>query len=103
MVRSTFIKLISVFGFLGFLLLLPAERAAAVPSFARQTGMACNLCHTAFPELTSFGRSFKASGYTLTQMKEIKAGKNAADLELNETLPLALMLQTSFTRHGISS
>lgn len=27
-----------------------------VPSFARQTGMACEVCHTAFPELTHFGR-----------------------------------------------
>ena len=27
----------------------------AVPSFARQTGAACEVCHTAFPELTHFG------------------------------------------------
>ena len=31
----------------------------AVPSFARQTGMACAACHTVFPELTPFGREFK--------------------------------------------
>ena len=98
MVRGKFIKLISVLGVLGFLLLLSAEHAQAVPSYARQTGMACNLCHTAFPELTSFGRSFKASGYTLTQMKQITAGANAAKLELNDILPLSLMLQTSYTR-----
>ena len=32
--------------------------APAVPSFARQTGMACAACHTVFPELTRFGREF---------------------------------------------
>ena len=39
--------------------------ANAVPSYARQTGLACEACHTVFPQLTPFGRAFKASGYTL--------------------------------------
>ena len=41
------------------------QAAQAVPSFARQTGLACEACHTVFPQLTPFGRVFKASGYTL--------------------------------------
>ncbi len=41
------------------------QRAQAVPSFARQTGQPCAACHTAFPELTAFGRRFKLMGYTL--------------------------------------
>jgi hypothetical protein len=45
--------------------LLTAEPANAVPSFARQTGQPCAACHTAFPELTPFGRRFKLAGYTL--------------------------------------
>jgi hypothetical protein len=40
-------------------------RAAALPSFARQTGLACGGCHTEFPQLTPFGRRFKLNGYTL--------------------------------------
>jgi hypothetical protein len=40
----------------------PAE---ALPSFARQTGQPCAVCHTVFPELTPFGRRFKIGGYTL--------------------------------------
>ena len=36
-----------------------------MPSYARQTGQPCAACHTAFPELTPFGRRFKISGYTL--------------------------------------
>ncbi len=38
--------------------------ANAVPSYARQTGQPCATCHTAFPELTPFGRQFKLMGYT---------------------------------------
>ena len=45
--------------------LLAASPANAVPSFARQTGQPCASCHTAFPELTPFGRRFKLAGYTL--------------------------------------
>jgi hypothetical protein len=39
--------------------------AQALPSFARQTGQPCAVCHTVFPELTPFGRRFKIGGYTL--------------------------------------
>ena len=45
--------------------LLASDPAAAIPSFARQTGQPCAACHTAFPELTPFGRRFKLAGYTL--------------------------------------
>ena len=41
------------------------QAAKAVPSFARQTGQPCATCHTAYPELTPYGRRFKLSGYTL--------------------------------------
>ncbi|WP_091686534.1 hypothetical protein [Methylocapsa palsarum] len=39
--------------------------ASAIPSFARQTGQPCSTCHTAFPQLTPFGRRFKLGGYTM--------------------------------------
>jgi len=42
-----------------------AGPAEALPSYARQTGQPCAACHTAFPELTPFGRRFKIGGYTL--------------------------------------
>jgi hypothetical protein len=44
-----------------------ATPAAAVPSFAEQTGQPCSACHVgAFgPQLTPFGRAFKMGGYTL--------------------------------------
>src|SRR6516165_12511619 len=39
--------------------------AASLPLYARQTGQPCATCHTAFLELTPFGRRFKLGGYTL--------------------------------------
>jgi hypothetical protein len=57
----------------------------ALPSFARQLDMQCTACHTEFPVLNQFGRQFKLSGYTA-----------AADTPFN-FLPLAVMLQPSFT------
>jgi hypothetical protein len=56
----------------------------ALPSFARQTNMSCIVCHTSYPELTSFGRTFKLGGYTLST--------GSSNLP-----PVAIMLQPSFT------
>jgi hypothetical protein len=50
----------------GVMLVLFARPANAIPPFARQTGLACEACHTLPPELTPFGRRFKLNGYTLT-------------------------------------
>ena len=46
--------------------LFAATPAAAVPSFAVQTGQPCNVCHVGGlgPQLTPFGRNFKLHGYT---------------------------------------
>ena len=60
------------------------QPARSVPSFARQTGQPCAACHTAFPELTPFGRRFKLSGYTL----------QGGDVTLP---PIAAMAMPSFT------
>lgn len=72
-----------------------ATQAEAVPSFARQTGLACAACHTVFPELTPFGRSFKLNGYTLTGIKQVSAKdtKAAAGLGIDQIPPISMMLQ----------
>jgi hypothetical protein len=49
----------------GAAVVLPTQPASAIPSFARQTGQPCASCHSAFPQLTPFGRRFKLNGYTL--------------------------------------
>jgi hypothetical protein len=65
------------------LVLAPAT-SRALPSFARQMNMQCIMCHTAFPELNSFGRQFKLSGYTMSA-------------DQSQFPPIAIMLQPSFT------
>jgi hypothetical protein len=49
------------------IILLSSPGAEATPSFSRQTGQNCGVCHTqAFgPNLTPFGRDFKMGGYTM--------------------------------------
>jgi hypothetical protein len=69
-----------------------------IPSFARQTGLGCNVCHTSFPRLTAFGRRFKLAGYTLTTGKTIMAGDSSRpSLRLPELPPPSVMVEASFT------
>lgn len=46
-------------------LLLVTTPVEAIPAFARQMGVECTQCHTAYPQLNAFGREFKLTGYTL--------------------------------------
>ncbi len=63
----------------------------AMPSFARQTGMACSSCHVQSfgPSLTPAGRNFKLNGYTM------KA--NNPDPNLKWVPPISGMVVGSFT------
>lgn len=80
---------------LGAMLLGFTPSAHAVPSFARQTGMACAACHTTFPELTEFGRMFKMNGYVLTGMQQLESGQAASTpLKINEIPPFSAMFMT---------
>jgi hypothetical protein len=45
--------------------------ASHLPSYARQTGLACSACHYQFLTLTPFGRTFKLNGYTLTNLPSL--------------------------------
>jgi hypothetical protein len=64
-VRSGAFAALTLFAAFALPSLFATDPANAVPSFARQTGQPCAACHTAFPELTPFGRRFKLAGYTL--------------------------------------
>ena len=76
-----------------------AAPSRAVPSFARQTGMACAACHTVFPELTPFGREFKLNGYVLDNIKQVTGIDTSArqTLALNSLPPISFMAQISYT------
>jgi hypothetical protein len=66
----------------------PSNPAHAVPSFAAQTGQACQMCHIGAlgPQLTPYGRNFKMKGYTL------QGGEGLAS-----QVHLALWVQSGFT------
>lgn len=83
--------------FVSFFLQVPT--ASAVPSYARQTGFPCKSCHYMPPELTPLGRAFKLNGYTMTGKPTITSpGKgNEGALNILESFPLSVMLDTSFT------
>jgi hypothetical protein len=89
------------FGVLILLAALNPPKMAALPSYARQTGLACSGCHYNPPELNPAGRRFKLMGYVdkADETKVIKTdgGKTRAPLDLLASLPLSVMMDVSFT------
>lgn len=85
---DTFCLLLSLFA------MLAPPGAGAVPSYARQTGMPCNVCHMTMPELNAFGRQFKLTGYTMTTTEQVRTEK---DLSIDRLPPFSFMLQAGFT------
>ena len=84
------------------LILLACRDTRAVPSYSRQTGLACASCHYAPPELNAFGRKFKLDGYVFTTKPQItdeksKETHNSA-LHLLEVIPVSVVFDTSPTR-----
>ena len=68
------------------------QNAYVVPSFARQTGLSCNVCHSNPPELTAFGRNFKLKGYVLADTTATDKVGNTKDLLLSRYIPLSVMI-----------
>lgn len=84
-----------------FLFWSSAPDAMALPSYARQTGLACSGCHYTPPELNPAGRLFKLLGYTDKKKDSTipapAPDKRRAALEMLETLPLGAWFETSFS------
>src|SRR5271166_6971163 len=89
--------------FISLLVLAAANppSALAVPSYARQTGLACSGCHYNPPELNPAGRRFKLTGYVDrgddTKVVKADGSKRTAPLDLLASLPLSVMFEASFT------
>ena len=98
---STHARIVKLAILLTLLSMAIPPRALAVPSYARQTGLACNACHYTPPELNPAGRRFKLLGYVdradETKVVKEESGKRKAPLELLESLPLSAMFEASFT------
>jgi hypothetical protein len=77
------------------------QSAYALPTFARQTGVSCNVCHNGgFAALTPFGRNFKLHGYTMDTENNIsKKASTGSEEQLSlPTLPgISAMMQVSLT------
>ncbi|MGC2047137.1 MAG: hypothetical protein WA635_00785, partial [Gallionella sp.] len=74
-----------------------APEASAIPSFARQTGMACSACHfQSFPILTKFGKAFKRSGFTMMGAQ----GKVEGDqgLSIPDTLNMSVLMKARYKK-----
>lgn len=93
--KSPELKLSRVFLVLLSLVLSGASLTAnAVPSFARQTGLACDACHTVAPQLNAFGRYFKLHGYVLGPNK-LTGG--SARLDISQLPPISAMVEVADT------
>lgn len=76
---------------------LAVTRGYGVPSFARQTGLSCNVCHRNPPELTSFGRLFKLRGYSVSNGAGSDKIGTSPDLSLSKIIPVSAMILLSNT------
>jgi len=76
-----------------------AAAGKKVPSYARQTGLACSACHYQFLALTPYGRKFKLNGYTLTTRPVIteKDSTNGGKLNLSPFSLLSGMVTAGLT------
>jgi hypothetical protein len=93
--KRTWVKLFAIL----WLVILSLPTARAVPSYSRQTGLACSSCHYAPPELTPFGRKFKLEAYAFTTKPEVIEDKkdHNSSLKILEAFPLSVVFDTSFT------
>ena len=73
-------------------------QASALPAFARQTGMECTACHQQhFPVLNSFGRVFKAGGYTMMGAQPVVEGDH---LSIPDTLNFAILAKLRYQKNN---
>jgi hypothetical protein len=81
-----------------FSVLLTPHTAEAAPAFARQTGMPCMGCHFQnFPALNSFGRTFRAKGYTMPGVQPMIEGE---DLSLPSNLNASIITKIRYQLKG---
>jgi len=68
--------------------------ASAIPAFARQYEVSCNLCHAAYPRLNDFGGQFlNDMNYRLPNWKDTTTNTGDQELALPKQVPLAIRAQ----------
>lgn len=73
--------------------LLHTVTTQAAPMFARQYGLSCVNCHSAFPKLNDFGKQFVENNYRLPNWKDTTVKTGDDELALPAYIPLAVRAQ----------
>src|SRR5579864_5512421 len=98
-IAGLFVVAASVLGLL-FCSAVNPPKVAAVPSYARQTGLPCSGCHYNPPELNPAGRKFKLTGYVdradETNFIIVDGRKSHAPLYIKASLPRSVMIYALF-------
>lgn len=74
--------------------------AEAVPAYARKHQVACSLCHSAWPLLNQFGRTFKENGYRFDRELRPVDDPQSGEIAIEERLALARILPMSLRVQG---
>jgi hypothetical protein len=91
---STALRFTSVVSILILALSAVYSTAEAMPAFAREYGISCNVCHAAYPRLNDFGNRFAGDmNYRLANWREHTVETGDEMLALPRTLPLAARMQ----------
>lgn len=72
--------------------------AEAVPAYARKHKLTCSQCHSAWPLLNEFGRTFKENGYRLDRTRP--AADDPSHITLDDRTGLPSVLPMSFRVQG---
>ena len=69
---------------------LLADTAGAMPAFAREYGVSCNVCHAAYPRLNDFGERFAGDmNFRMANWRDHTVPTGDDTLALPKTLPPA--------------
>jgi hypothetical protein len=71
-----------------------ANTASAMPAFARDYGVSCNVCHAAYPRLNDFGQRFSGDmNFRMANWRDHTVQTGDETLALAKALPLAARMQ----------
>ena len=74
-----------------------SQPALAIPAFARKYALPCSACHTAWPELNSFGQAFRDNGYQLGNDHDSPIWQNSG------YFPIAIRTQPNWHRESTTN
>jgi len=77
--------------------LISSMAAQAAPMFARQYGVSCVTCHSAFPKLNEYGEQFAANNFRMPNWKDTTLQTGDDQLALPSQIPMAVRAQ-AFTQ-----